>query len=282
MRNFTNSILFESALDTIGSSNPKLANIAGRLLQPTVKVVETDCETELGSLAVLAERTEGMIELDTDLPVNRSALISASNSGKSSIPVRTLHSCVSKNGVCLKCLVASRPRLTSVSVGDFVRISPELTVDTESISIKAGSSSANLSHSASEYDILYVFDDGALVPVSSYSISGNVLTLTSPSVSDKTYLIKYEVSSSIAYFYWLARTYSSSLLGVKPMLNLPLPIKTSLLRSLVVESDIEDLYNDLLTTDVSGESFITYIPSIKDPLEKAIYVILLSAVFLTS
>jgi len=282
MRNFTNTLLFETALDSISNSNPGLKGIADRLFSPTVKVVEADCDTQLGVIAALAERTEGSIELDTDTPITRAMLIAASNAGNTGITIRTLASCISDGGVCRKCLLASRPRLTSTSVGDMVKVYPELTVDAESVSVPAGTTSVSLSHLASEYDVLYVFDDGALVPTSSYSISGNVLTLNSAPTVNKVFLVKYEVASHIAFFYWLARTYSSSLLGVRSMFNLPLPVKASLLRSMVVDFDIEDLYKALLASEVAAEDFVTYIPSIKDPLEKAVYVILLASVFLNS
>jgi len=282
MRNFTNTLLFESALDSVPSSNQPLYSILDRLLNPLVKVVEDDCGTELGVLAALADRTEGAIELATDLPVTKAALIAASNSGQSSISIRTLNSCISKGGVCTKCLLASRPRLTGVTTGSLFKLTPELTISTESLSFVTGSTTATLSHTASEYDSVYVFDDGALLPTNTYTISGSTFTLSSAATSDKTLLFKYQINSNIAYFYWLTHTYSSSLLGVKSLFNLPLPVKPSLLRNAVVQEDIDILYRSLLSSDAGSEDFVTYIPSIKDPLEKAIYVILMCSIFLNS
>lgn len=283
MRNFTNTLLFESALDSITTFNPLLYNTAYSLLNPRVTIVEEDCETLLGTSADLSTKTRGLIELDTGVAITQARLGVISAAGATEVRVRSSYTCISKGGICKACLLGSRPRLTPPSVGEVIQLMPELLVSSIDIIVAIGSSTSTLPYDTIEYDIVYVYNDGSLLPTSSYSISGTTLTLVSPVSTSTTLLCKFFVVSNVAYYYWLTKTYSGSLLGIKRLIEPPLPVKSSIMSSLVNSSDIEAIRLQLVSNqDVSEEDFIQYIPSIKDPLEKAIFVLTLGAIFLNS
>jgi hypothetical protein len=279
MRNYTNTLLFESALDSIPSTNVALYNTAFRLFNPVVIVVEEDCGTLLGTPIPVDFKAEGYIELDNGLPINRATISSLALSNSSYVNTRSAYSCISKNGVCNKCLSASKPRL-SIVTGNMYQVNPELIISVNTISISTGLTTYSLPYDVSQYDTLYIYDDGILVSQATYSVSGSTLTLSSSPGSTKTLLLKFGIFSNVGFYYWLANTYSGSLLGIKSLIDLPLPIKPSLLSSFINEDEIDLLIQALKQTDIADQDFVTYIPSIKDPLEKAIFVVTLCSIFL--
>lgn len=280
MRTYTNTLLFESALDSISPSNTLLYNVASRLLSPYVKVVEANCGTVLGGLVPLEENSVGEVELSNGLRLNSSRISTLSLTGASYVAIRSLPSCISKGGVCLACLSASRPRLSGVVVGNTTKISPELPVSIVKIKISAGTTTATLPYSTSEYDSVYIFNGSSLLATSEYSISGTTLTLTVAPGIDTFYMVRFIVISNVAYFYWLSNTYSGSLLGIKNLINLQLPVKPSIVRASINTTDIDVLATLLRNSEVKDEDFVSYIPNIKDSLEKAIFVITLNSIFL--
>ena len=225
-------------------------------------------------------RAEGEIRLDTGVPITHTSLLSLTSGGATSVAVRTSYSCISLGGICQKCLAASRPKLGVVTLGSNITLKPELQVDIVLLTSGAGATTITLPYSTTEYDVLYIYNNGVLVGTSAYSISGNVLSWTSPFGSNTDLVCKFYVNSNIGYYYWLSKTYSGSLLGLKPLLQIPPPVKYSLLINLINNADIDVISQALNTSSISDQDTVLYIPSIKDPLEKAIFVITLASVFL--
>ena len=278
MRNYTNTLLFEGALDSIANTNNPLYNTSVNIFSPIVKIVSDDCRTSLGVTLPLESNLQGEVELATDTRLNLTRLIALSNAGNTSVTVRTLYTCISKYGVCQKCYMASRPAASMPTLGSSVRIFPEYYVDYYSITIPAGTTVLTLPHDISEYNNLYVFLDGSLF--TAYSLSGNTMTLNSAFGSETSLLMKFSVITNTPYFYWLCRTYSGSLLGLKPLINIPFPIKQSLLASNIQKSDIKNLLDLLKNSNVSTQDFVVYASQIPELFEQAIYVILLCSIFL--
>jgi hypothetical protein len=281
MRNYTNTLLFESALDSITTSNNILYNTAYAFFNPKVKIVEDDCETLLGTSIPLNPKARGYIELETGSPLNTSRVNTLSTAGNTSVRVRSSYSCISAGGICRECLLGSRPRLSGFSVGDYVELPPELLVDYVEGTVVSGDTSCAIPYTSAQYDTVYVYNNGVLLSESSYYISGNSFVSYTAVLSDTTFAFKFFVKSNVAHYYWLAKTYSGSLLGIKDLVELPLPLKPSLLSTFVNETDIEALRRQLIgNPDVSQEDFVEYIPSIKDSLEKGIFVLILGSIFL--
>jgi hypothetical protein len=286
-RNFSNSLLFESALDGISVTNTLLHETSTNLFSPLVEIVEDNCATLLGKPMFCSFRAVGLIEVATGLTLNESRIDTLISQGKAYVDVRTLDTCISSNGVCRTCMTSSRPTPTLSSrslreVGFNYKIVPEIVLDNSRILGISGQGYLDISYSVDQFDKLYVYSDNILVDPSKYSITGHRLTFLTPLLADTIFIIKYIVFSNIQYYNWLADTYCGSLLGIKSIQNLGLPIKKLLLQQSVNNHNVESLNQRLnVSTLLNEEDYVKYLPSIKDPLEKAIFIILLNSIFLS-
>lgn len=281
MRSYTNTLLFETVLDVTEESSPLVASVAKQLFKPLIPLVEEDCETLLGTFVPLNYDAEGLIELETDLPLTRERIQFLLQEGRVEIATRTAASCISNNGVCRKCASASMPDVVIPVVGESFQFSPGTILQINRVFTGTEGTTASLQYEQNQFDYLYVYNNGQLLPSSSYSVSGSQLILATP--SPNTYLtIKYVVETNLSYFYWLADTYSGSLIGVKSLPSLRLPFRCSLIRSILPKEDVNVLMNKLLQEPNVPEDALRYLPNIKDDLEKTLLVLFLGSIFLTS
>ena len=156
-RSFTNTLLFESALDSITSSNPVLFNISENIFRPTLKIVEENCETLLGKESPISFRVEGEVELSTGLNITPARLSTLISAGNKTVNIRTLDTCISLGGVCRQCLEASYPRATIPAVGFRFKLLPEIVLDASQLIIYNGGSTLDLPYSSDVYDNIYVY-----------------------------------------------------------------------------------------------------------------------------
>lgn len=282
MRSYTNTLLFESALDSITSANTLLYSIADRVFSPTVEVVETDCGTLLGEVLPVNGDLEGRVELSTGLSITPARINALLSGGVYEVSTRSIGSCISEGGVCQACAAASRQKQPVPAVGSLWKVYPETIIEIAHKVLVAGYNTVTLDFTTDQYDLLYMYQNGALVSESSYSVSGNVLTFPTPSVSDQTFTVKYVVNTRITFYYWLAETYSGSLLGIQALPRRALPLKKSLLALHIPQEDVESLVQDLKSSPASGGDFIPYLDDIRDPLEKAVFAVMLGSLFLNS
>lgn len=281
-RNYTNSLLFESALDTIGPSNPLLFETANDLFRPRVKIVEEDCSTLLGQSIYNSFRAVGLTETETGTPLTEARLQTLVAAGVAYVNVRSLDTCISKGGVCRVCLRSSRPDIVVPAVGFSYNVQPQIILDNSRLIAIVNQGSVELAYDPSQFDKIYVYANGVLMNPSLYLVNGKELIFAVRFLVDTIIIVKYLVYSNIQYYYWVADTYSGSLLGIKSIQNLGLPIRKLLLETLINKYNIETLTDRLNSSNlISQEDFVTYIPQIKDPVESAVFVILLNSVFLS-
>jgi len=241
-----------------------------------VKIVQADCETLLGNFVNLTFESEGYIEALTTTPITRGYIQTTLTQGKYLAQVRTAAHCISKNGLCLVCYRASRPADSTTIVGHTVKFDPEFIIKSEVVTFPSGGQTANLSMSTEEYDHAYVYFDGTLMAV---SISGSTLTLPSPTSATADYTVKYAVISRVPFFYWLAGTFSGSLLGIKSLPIEALSLKPSLFSSLIPESEIEYLVGKISSWDLVPSEIKEYLPNIQSLMEKALLAIAVDSLF---
>lgn len=279
-RDFSNTLLFESALDSIQTSNSLLYSIAQTLFKPTLTLVEEDCGTLLGQNFPISYRAEGNVEVETGLRINSARLTTLITAGDTTVPVRSIDTCISEGGVCRQCAASSRPRLTIPAVGSLFQVIPELIVDTSQFPIAMGQTVITLPYSTDQFDVLYIFEDGDLIDESEYSVSGSTVTLNTPSPSDTIFVLKYLVYSNAQYYHWISGTYSGSLLGVKQLAKTLLPVNKNVLATVIPEEDVSVLMTNLKNSLAGEEDSVQYLITIKDLVEKAIFAVLLGSIFL--
>lgn len=280
MRSYTNTLIFESVLDGIGAMSPAIAGVAATLFSPRVLVVEDNCDTGLGEVVAVSGKIEGKVELETDSPLSVARLTALALSGDTEVAIRSTSTCISLGGVCGKCLKASYPSISSPVIGNFYQIYPELEVESAVLDLPAGQTVLTLPFPAEKYDKLYVFEGGVITPSADYNVSGSTLTFTSSSGFARRFKFKFIVLSNLPYYYWLGKTYSGSLVGIKSVADLRLPLRESLLTAFINSDQIDSLYSALAASDQGGEDLVQYIPSIKGSLERAVYILFLSALLL--
>lgn len=110
-RTFTNTIIFEQALDAIPPASQDLYNWANEIYNPNVKIVESDCQTSLGEPINLSTKLLGKREVGNEQRIGLQRLVDLSNQGEKVVNTRSLHTCISTGGVCRTCLLESRPWL---------------------------------------------------------------------------------------------------------------------------------------------------------------------------
>lgn len=264
------------------SSNPnnELIYASAHLFNLRVPVVEEDCGTLLGDTLSVNTRLEGKIELETGLPFTRERIVSLITAGTSSVSVRTLNSCISRGGVCQHCFTASRPAVETPEVGSFVTVSPEVVMDIASYPLLAGATSIPVEYDALEYDFIYVYENGTFLPTSHYGSLGKSILINNPPSTDTVWTVKFISVSNLLFYHWLTHTYSGSLLGTKPLFMLPLPLRENLYREFLNEEEIQQIINQLNKSAIASEDTVQYIPKIRDPLERAVFSILLGSLVL--
>jgi len=278
-RTYSGTLIFENVFDAIPSSNQTLVNVANAVFSPFVRVVEYDCGTMLGEVHALNFEIEGSKSVVTGDVINRAFIESQLSQGIYEVQIRSLSSCISKDGVCQECFNASLPNRTYPNIGDYVQIPPQFQMQSEVLSIRAGFSSAQMSFTSDIYDTITVVLDGVVLPASDYSVFGDILTLATPVTLDSNIVVKYNVLSRAPFFYWLAKTYGGSLLGLKPLPIRPLTLKPSLLSAVIPVSEIDVIIDKISGMEMVPEDMKLYFPNTTSILEKALLAIAVDSIF---
>lgn len=279
-RSYSGLIVLEALYDCLPTSNSDLLSFADTIFTPHVAVVESDCMTTLGEINPVNYDSEGKVELATGNIISRSRIEQLLSYGIYEVAVRSLSTCISKDGVCQACYSASRQYETIPNIGSSVQIFPEYTTGVDVITVVAGDSSFTLTTTPDLYDRIYVYYEGALIPPANYLISDTLLNMNSPLVDSGQLTVRYTTIIRAPFLSWLASTYSGSILGIKQLPSPMLPVKKRLLASLVPQSVLEYLTTGLSSLKGIPPEALGYLPKVRDPLEKALLVIALYGVYL--
>jgi hypothetical protein len=280
VRNYSSLILFETLFDSIPEGNPDLDNFSLATFSPNVEIIEEDCGTALGEVIDVNYDLQGKIELATGLPFSQDRIEQLLSKGVYSTSVRNLSTCTSRGGVCMACYASARPYETPPPVGHLTHIHPEYAVGTDVFPAQVGDTVFSPSLTTDMYDTAYVYHQGALLDPSAYSLGDTALTLNSPLTADGQVLIRFTTITRTPFLYWLADTYAGSLLGLKALPHPNLPIKKRLLASLIPDGVLESLIQQLSDLKAVPPESSGYIEKIRDPVEKALFVIALFSIYL--
>lgn len=280
IRTYAGLLVLEDLFDYIPTNNQDVVNLANMVFSPNLQVVTNDCGTTLGLITTVNYSAEGLIELATGDSLSRDRIGQLLHNGIYSVSVRSTSTCIANGGICAKCYSASYPRVTTPNINDRVVIYPEYAVRTDALSGVHGQTVFELTLNDNQYAFNYVYNNGQLlVQGTDYSISGNYLTLVTPLATDGGITVRYTSYNRAAFLIYLAEQYSGSMLGMNPLPRELLPVRSLLLTSLV-NSAILDVVLELTTASKSIPSELSaYGDTIKDPLEQALYLLALQALF---
>jgi hypothetical protein len=285
MRSYSGLLVLETLFDSIPSDNPDLVDFANSTFSPQVLVTSANCQTSLGEILSTSYTIEGRVELATGDNISYNRIKDLLAAGHYLTNVRSLNTCIAPGGVCQACYAASRPFQPVPPLGSRVRIDPEYIIATDVFPVFVGDSAVDVTKTTDTYDFAYVYNQGQLIPPSSYVMTDNLngtarLTLLSPISEDGMLTVRYTTVLRSPYMYWLANTYSGSILGIKPLLTMRLPIRKALFSRIISETRVELLVKQLSEYKTIPQEAIAHLSNISDLLEKALYVIALHAVYL--
>ena len=121
MRTYANFLLFEDVLTNLPPGSTFIKNAADTLMYPKVNIIEHSCGTRLGEVIPLNYTSKGQIELlQNELPLSTARINTLLSQGVTSIRVRTLHSCISKGGVCSVCASSSFGTISPLLDGSWI------------------------------------------------------------------------------------------------------------------------------------------------------------------
>lgn len=280
MRSYSGYLLIEDLLDTLSSDAPSLYNISQSLINPRPTVVEENCGTLLGKKINLGYGSLGMYDLALDRRLTRTDIVSLLGQGEYTRRVRSPAFCTSHGGICRKCASSA---VQGAKVGLPVQLTSSIVAGFYSYSGGDGVNTFILEVSEEEVDYLEVFVDSVPKTEFSYSAtSDGLISLTlqgdyASGVSVDVRAVKNTASPFISY---LSKTYSGSLLGASKVDGYDLPLRPNLLREYMTESRISILESELEEyQDKIPDGYLNYSSSIRDPLERGLYLIALYGIF---
>jgi hypothetical protein len=279
MRNYSSLLVFEDIFNYIPSGFPDLVSLASMIFTPNVPVVSTDCGTTLGYWQTVNYQLEGAIELATGEVISRAMIDTLLAAGTYSIATRSVSTCIAPGGVCQACYHASNQADPVPAVNSRVTIKPEYPVTTDVIAGQVGVSTYDLTPADDTYQWAYVYIQGVLQPVSSYTILNSVLTFNTPLAYANNIVVHYTSLNTSPFLVYLAKTYSGSMLGMNPLPAPLLPLRSLLIESLISQSKLQLVIGYTSEISTIPEQFVTYIDSIADSLEQALYVIAINCIF---
>jgi len=283
MRSFASTLILEDIFDYLPNEESDFHNLGMSIFEPNVLIVENDCGTTLGKFETVNFEAEGLTELSTDEVLSNARITQLLSEGTYYIATRHTSTCISKDGVCLKCFQATYPDYyPTPKVLDRVTVKPEYLVNSEVVSISANINSYLLETTPDEYDKFYVYRNGIrLIQNTDFTIdSNNNVNLNVMPTQDGSIVFRFMKFDRRAFLYWLAKTYSGSLLGLEPIISNPLPLRSLFLVSALLENRLELISEQVQSIDIIPSPYRNYVNQIRDPLEKALYMLAIYCIYI--
>ena len=277
-----------------------LVQTANTLVNPTSKIIEADCGTLLGSVVTPIDYTlVGSIELANSTPINTYRVAQLLNGGISPVPyirVRTLSTCVSHGGVCALCYASAYgvdPVLLDGSwtlngaspltgsqllpTGTVVNL-PSLYVFATDIIVGDGiSTTYNVSYTSAQY---VATSYNPILNPEVVSLTDTSITFSSVRQPSDIFVLHYYIESSDPFLEYIAKSYSGSLLGIAPLSSYPLLLRPSVYQTMFSDSQIAVMKNELtIYAPTIPTGMLDYCDTIRDPLEKVLFILYLYAIF---
>lgn len=273
MRTYSGFLLFEDVLDFAPTDNPDLYQFVQRVIRPRVQVTAEDCFTTIGKRIPVNYEIEGLIELATDLAINRTRIDTLLMAGTYFVAVRSLYSCTMPTGICRECYRGTYIDQTAPAVGTYINLEPEYNYQTDVFIGDGANTVFTVTETADNYNKVLVFINGVLQSASTYDITGTTITFDiAPSLGTNA-VVKFYTTSSQPFIGFLANTYTGSLLGLRPLPTQTINIRPSLAQNLLTNEELT-IAKEMLAKSykIITRNYIEYIESIEDRLERAIYI----------
>lgn len=279
MREYSSFLLLQDMLDYLPNTVPDLYNFGQTITHPAVTVREADCRTTVGRIVAIDYTLEGYIELATNTILVKSRLDTLLAAGIYTVAIRDLHSCITANGVCQQDYAGTYLDQIVPAIGTTIKLLPDFNYQTDVFRGNGSTVSFTMTQTPPAYYKVLVFINGARV-TSGYTIVGNTFTPAATLAPNIDACLKYYKLTTQPYIGYLAQTYAGSLLGMKALPTLDLHLRSSLAQQLITEAEVQ-IAKQTLTRNypLINTDYVDYIDTIKDRLEKSLYITLLYAIY---
>lgn len=283
MGSYSGFLLLEDLFDNLPDISKALYNEAQQLFSPTVKVVEENCNTNLGERITLDFSQVGHWDMALDRRLTREDIEFFLGQGSYTRFIRNTPNCISPGGVCKKCYHAVNPGEAVPEVGALVKLKTYLIVATQYVLLSPGDGSVILNSEGSDITRVSVYFND--VYTKNYTLSelpsGELrLTYNGEVVESDSLFIRMFKDTSSPYMSYLSATYSGNLLGASYLETGSLPARTALIKERITESRLASLETALGEfSQYIPPTYLNYIANIKDPLERELYILALYGVF---
>ncbi len=280
MRTFSGSLLLENIFDFIPETVGDIYKLSMSVFEPNVLIVSADCATTLGKFETINFEAEGLTELATEEVLSEERITELLSDGVYTAATRHTSTCIAKKGICIKCFKATFPDQAIPKINDRVIIKPEYLVNAELIHVVTGTVEYSVITTEDLYDKYYVFSEGLLLEDNvDYTIVGTTVTLLETPITDKNLVVRFIKLDRVPFLNWLAGTYSGSLLGLKALPAELLPVRSLFLSSTLLENRLQLIGEYIKDSNKVPTEYCEYIDQIKDPLEKALYMLAIFSIY---
>ena len=281
-RTYANFLLFEDVLDGMPEDSAIIMTQAvDMLMNPSVQIVEEDCQTLLGKVVDTNYELEGLTSLATGEIISREYINYLLSNGEYKIRIRELHSCAShkKGGVCQKCYKASYMCSEVPEVGTTLQIPTKLIYQSDTIIGNGYLSVYTLSQTEDDWYDVIVIKDGEVVDTSLYTLGYDYIQFPEVLSTNTTYIVHFFKENTESFQGFISKTYSGGLLGMEPLPTTPTLLRESLYYPMFPDTQVSLLLEELSKLKEIPVLYIDYINRIHDKLEKVLYILYLYALY---
>lgn len=279
LREYSNFLVFEGVLESIGKESPVMAQLLNRVIYPQLPVVEADCNTFVGNVIPLTPNLVGEIEVETGTNFTTTRINHLYSQGVYTTRIRSVGTCTSIGGICAKCYSATFPELPVPAVGTLITVPPRyiLTYD-----IVIGNGIVNqftLNFAPEPGDTTLVFTNGPLAPPNTYDITNGVLTTLQPIIINGIVAVKNYGLNTSGLLGFFARSYSGAIFGIHELPTYPLPLRQGLYETVILPANLlEQAFAELKNFPVTSTT-LDYYGTINSSLEKALFILYNYAIY---
>jgi hypothetical protein len=279
LREYSNFLVFEGVLESIGNVSPIMSQLRDMILYPHLKIVEADCNTFMGRVLPLTPDLTGEIEVSTGVALTKTRINYLYSKGIYTTQIRSINTCTSIDGICTKCFSGTLPEKSAPEVGSIVSIPPRYILSFDIIIGNGHSNTYTLNFAPEATDTTLLFINGILSPSNTYDIQGNILTTLTPLPINDIIAVKNYGLSTSGLLGFFARSYSGAVFGIHELPTYPLPIRQGLYETVVIpDAVLDQAFTELEKFPITSTT-LEYYGTINSNLEKALFLLYNYAIY---
>lgn len=289
-RSLTNFLLFEDLFDNLDSTNQTLRTLANQIFTPTVKVVQENCNTNLGRRIAVSPSVNGFVKVTFNGSLNPDRTIpEADRISKTDIDewlassiyttyVRDLHYCTSVGGICASCYAATFNQPAPV-VGSFVQVKNQYVLHSDYHLTATAIKSYSTTTDPATYDFKDIYLGSHVLETSEYTDNTGFITLTDAPAQGDYLTINSVIQSNKPFMNYLSNTYSGDLLGIEAIPTPPVTLPLGVIDRNISEGQVLQMTRQVENLQNIDRIHLDYCNSVRNKVEKSLLLIVLFSIY---